>query len=184
MFRHMEKKRDSDRRVVFLDIDGVLQPTDREDRFNHDLDETCRMLVEKFGDQGYLMLDKYDVGAVYYDWSDVAVRNLKRLLDSCEAEIVLSSNWKDYRTMEDMRRLFHIHGLDKYITDMTPIRRLVPKREEIMEYLEEHPKLQYYVVNDDEDMRQYFEGRMVYTRKPGYLDDACKAEAERILKEI
>lgn len=184
VFRYMEKKRDSDRRVVFLDIDGVLQPTDREDRFNHDLDETCRMLVEKFGDQGYLMLDKYDVGAVYYDWSDVAVRNLKRLLDSCEAEIVLSSNWKDYRTMEDMRRLFHIHGLDKYITDMTPIRRLVPKREEIMEYLEEHPKLQYYVVIDDEDMRQYFEGRMVYTRKPGYLDDACKAEAERILKEI
>ena len=184
VFHHIEKKRDRDRRVVFLDIDGVLQPTDREDRFNHDLDETCRMLAEKFRDQGYLMLDKYDVGAVYYDWSDVAVRNLKRLLDSCEAEIVLSTNWKDYRTMEDMRRLFRIHGLDEYITDVIPIRRLTPKREEIAGYLKEHPKLQHYVVIDDEDMRRYFEGRMVYTRKPGYLEDACKAEAERILKEI
>ena len=183
VYRHMEKKMDRDRRVVFLDIDGVIQPTSSEERFNHDLNETCRMLAERFGDQGFLRLDKYDVGAVYYDWPDEAVRNLKRLLDNCGAELVLSTNWKDYRPMDDMRRLFHIHDLDRYITDMTPIRRLSPKRTEIAEYLEEHSKLRHYVVIDDEDMRKYFMDRMVCTRKPGYLDDDCLAVAERVLRK-
>ena len=50
-----------------------------------------------------------------------------------------------------------------------------------MGYLKEHPKLQHYVVIDDEDMRQYFKDRMVYTWDPGYLNGTHETEAESVL---
>ena len=56
------------RRVIFLDIDGVLQPPSRQTRFKHDLEELRRSLAERFDDETYLSMDKYDLGAVYHDW--------------------------------------------------------------------------------------------------------------------
>ena len=66
-----------------------------------------------------LMKAKTDVGAVYYDWSEKAVYNLKKLITNCDAEIVISSDWKRTRTLEELKLLFRMHGLDEYITDMT-----------------------------------------------------------------
>ncbi len=59
--------------VIFLDIDGVLQPCLSQKSFDHDLSETREMVARETGNSKYLQLDKYDVGAVYYDWSEKAV---------------------------------------------------------------------------------------------------------------
>ena len=40
-------------------------------------------------------LDKYDIGAVYYDWSEKAVYNLKKLITNCDAKIVQESYLSD-----------------------------------------------------------------------------------------
>ena len=56
----------------------------------------------------YDLLDKYDVGAVYYDWDKTAVSNLHKLLSWCDAEIVLSSDWRQTKTLEDMKCLMKI----------------------------------------------------------------------------
>ena len=54
--------------VIFLDIDGVLQPPSKQTRFKHDPEDLRRSLAGRFGDETYLGMDKYDLGAVYYDW--------------------------------------------------------------------------------------------------------------------
>ena len=45
------------RQVVFLDIDGVLQPSGRQDRFNHDLEQLQRDLAAKYNNDEYLEMD-------------------------------------------------------------------------------------------------------------------------------
>ena len=90
----------------------------------------------------------------YYDWSEKAVYNLKKLITNCDAEIVISSDWKRTRTLEELKLLFRLHGLDEYITDMTSYTDSSFKNQEIRLYLDEHPKLRSYVVIDDVDMEK------------------------------
>ena len=45
---------------------GVLQPPSKQTRFKHDLKELRRSLADRFGDETYLDMDKYDLGAVYH----------------------------------------------------------------------------------------------------------------------
>ncbi len=88
----LKKRPDEERKVVFLDIDGVLQPTTAQDRFNHNMESLKKELAEKYNDNHFLELDKYDVAAVYYDWNKEAVDFLHKLLSDCDAEIVISSD--------------------------------------------------------------------------------------------
>ena len=54
----INKKEDSERKVIFLDIDGVMQPCCNENRFRHDIRQTQKDVAEKMGDEGYLKLDR------------------------------------------------------------------------------------------------------------------------------
>lgn len=159
----LKDRPDEERKVIFLDIDGVLQPTTAQERFNHDMDALKVELAEKYQDEHFLELDKYDVAAVYYDWDKTAVSRLYDLLWHCDAEIVLSSDWRQTKTLEDMRTLMKIHHLDEYLTELVPeTHQWSWKYEDIPVYLSEHPKLTRYVVVDDMDMGKYFRGKFVY----------------------
>ena len=159
----LKDRPDEERKVIFLDIDGVLQPTTAQERFNHDMDALKVELAEKYQDEHFLELDKYDVAAVYYDWDKTAVSRLYDLLWHCDAEIVLSSDWRQTKTLEDMRTLMKIHHLDEYLTELVPeTHQWSWKYEDIPVYLSEHPKLTRYVVVDDMDMEKYFRGKFVY----------------------
>lgn len=173
---------DNRRHVVFLDIDGVLQPCSSQKRFDHDLIQTRADIAEKMGDSRYLELDKYDVAAVYYDWHGKAVENLRSLLESCDAEIVISSDWKRTKSIEQMKLLFRIHGLDGYITDMVSYTDHTFKPEEIGGYLEQHPGLGSYVVLDDLNMEKNFRGHTVYTGWESFLTVESMRKASRILE--
>ena len=37
-------------KIIFLDIDGVLQPYDNSERFNHDLKDTVKKIAEKYNE--------------------------------------------------------------------------------------------------------------------------------------
>ncbi|MCI8729765.1 MAG: hypothetical protein HFH59_08385 [Lachnospiraceae bacterium] len=174
--------RDKERHVVFLDIDGVLQPCSSQKRFDHNLIQTRADIAEKMGDSRYLELDKYDVAAVYYDWHKKAVENLRRLLEECGAEIVISSDWKRSKSLEQLKLLFGIHGLDSYITGMVPYDFHTLKKDEIGAYLEAHPGLNSYVVLDDLNMEKYFRGHMVCTGYASFLTEDAVRKAARILE--
>ena len=175
-------REDDKRHVVFLDIDGVLQPCTSQKRFEHDISQTQVDMAKRMKDDRYLELDKYDVAAVLYDWDEKAIGNLRRLLDDCDAEIVISSDWKRTKTLEQLKLLFKIHNLDGYVTDVLSYTFHSFKKDEIREYLIQHPNLESYVVLDDLDMEKYYRGHMVCMKGYRYFTEKHMQEAARILR--
>ena len=51
---HLRQKKEEERTVIFLDIDGVLQPCLSQKRFDHDLSETREMVARETGNSKYL----------------------------------------------------------------------------------------------------------------------------------
>lgn len=113
-------------KVIFLDIDGVLQPKTNKNRFEHinEMDEIIEKLnishpIEK--DWKIFTYDYdgiYDIAAVMFDWDKKAIKLLYDILESTGAKIVLSSNWKEKGDIK-MKALFSLHGLDNYFYDST-----------------------------------------------------------------
>ncbi len=124
-------------KVVFLDIDGVLQPCSSQIRHQH-IAETIEIALKlntslhngfdylSFIQDGIEIkkdFKKYgrncfDVAAVWFDWRKESVVLLKRLLDEENAKIVLSSDWRNKGTVI-MKALLAIQGLDTYYYDST-----------------------------------------------------------------
>lgn len=121
-------------KAIFLDIDGVLQPGHFQNRFKHiaEISELAIKLNEELhnGFDYYALAggdkekdntsysNKYDIGAVYWDWHPEAVENLHRIIDETGAKIVLSTDWRG-RGLEDMRGLLDIKGFGKYVYGAT-----------------------------------------------------------------
>jgi len=98
-------------RVIFLDIDGVIQGYSSQKRFDFikEIPALQKELTEKHG-VDYLSYDKYDVGAVYYDWDPHAVCLIKKILDETMAMIVISSDWRlTEGGLQRMKDLFRLH---------------------------------------------------------------------------
>ncbi|MCB1159457.1 MAG: hypothetical protein H7A25_04005 [Leptospiraceae bacterium] len=134
-------------KVIFLDIDGVLQPLWFQNRFQHDLEALKKTFIEERGVE-FSIVDKYDLGAVNFDWYEESVSYLKKLCEICGADIVLSSMWREGRTLKEMQLLFSLHNLDVYLKDFTEY--LDGKRDlEIQTYLGKHPEIKYFVIFDD-----------------------------------
>jgi hypothetical protein len=84
------------RSVIFLDIDGVLQPLSSQQRFRHDLKALQEQLAFQYQNDDYREMDRYDLGAVYYDWDKEAVERLRTLCVDVPADIVITSDWRNY----------------------------------------------------------------------------------------
>jgi len=165
-------------RVIFLDIDGVLQGYSSQKRFKFikDMPALQKELTEKHG-VDYLSYDKYDVGAVYYDWDPHAVYLIKKILDETLAMIVISSDWRCTEGgLQRMKDLFRLHGLDEYVVDVTDDFRYEDRRNrakeyegysvrtvEILEYVKKHPEIKKFVAIDDMDLSLGLEGHFVQT---------------------
>ena len=115
-----------ERKIVFLDIDGVLQKVSSQERFEHinnrepekdDMPMLYRRLEYQFKID-FKKYNRYDVAAVYYDWHKTSVELLKLTLSLIGAQIVLSSDWR-LEGFERMKDFFTIHGLQNYFVDMT-----------------------------------------------------------------
>ncbi len=128
-----KKRRISLMKVIFLDVDGVLN-----NRFT-----TAR------SPGGY-------VGV-----SEKLIRNVKKIADATGAKIVLSSDWrllrdepvrgKDYRYLA-RKLLFAGHlKISGYTDDITWSKR----GREIRKYVDDHPEITEYVVLDDNPFRDF-----------------------------
>lgn len=115
-------------KILFLDIDGVIQPrTQKRFAYRGEIPALCRELERRTGGRypystwvgGDFPVSDMDVAAVYYDWAPDAVDRLKYVLDVTGAKIVISSNWREGRTAQCIRGFLAIHGLDDYLQDGT-----------------------------------------------------------------
>ncbi len=119
------------RKVLFLDIDGVLNTEQQQWK--------CQM-------EGIPPADKFG-----YTFDPKAVFCLGEILNITGAEIVLSSSWKflGMSVLQDMWKVRHLPGT---ITDITPDNQK-GKGLEIKEWLEKHQNdIKNYVILDDEDV--------------------------------
>ena len=132
------------KKIIFLDIDGVLNTRDWHSRMTKDTPK-----------------DEYG-----YAFDPGAVSNLARIIDETGAVIVISSSWKFYGVAK-LRQMWKIRNLPGSILDITPntisdemlmnanldeIELGVCRGNEIKEWLSKHKaEVSNYVIIDDFD---------------------------------
>jgi hypothetical protein len=172
-------------KVIFLDIDGVLQPCHWQYRHDHihEIQAIYDDLLNRVG-VDYSVYDKYDVAAVVYDWHPVAVAELRRILEQTGASIVISSDWRRFPlnspvvVLNRLKDFFRIYGMADYVVDCTPdfiygttrkpdleeYKNIYETRVvEILEYVKAHPAISKWVAIDDLSLDEYLPDNAVVT---------------------
>ena len=121
-------------KVIFLDIDGVIQPLWKQERFKHidEIETLAKELDAKFPGHSYydyVTMDTYpgsfqsadsrkcNLGAVCFDWSKDAVNYLKEVLEEYDAKIVISSDWRE-QGEPTVRAFLAIYDMETYFYGM------------------------------------------------------------------
>lgn len=171
-FLRKEKENNNKKNILFLDIDGVLQPYSSQKRFEHNLEETIEYVCDKYNDDIYKEISKYDVGAVFYDWDEIAIGILKKILLETNSYIVIHSNWRESKDIKKMKALFKIHDLDEYVVDSCEHNGNGEKIYFIKKYIEEHKQeINNYIIIDDDDMTLDLGGNFYQTNNILTLSD-------------
>ena len=116
-------------KIIFLDFDGVLNT------------EHYQGLLQY---QGKPWQDEY---GAFFD--PKAVKQLKRIIDATDADIVVESSWK-YLGLDAMKELWEVRNLPGTIIDITPSLLGKNKGVEIASWLTEQTEDISYVIIDDE----------------------------------
>ena len=156
-------KNDNDRKnkVLFLDISGVIKKPFGQTRFDHDMTATCKMLKKKYRDDNFIKMKNYDVCAAYYDFEEIQIGMLAKLLRATDTNIVISSYWKDLG-LDNIKSLFKLYNLEDYVIDVC---NDGDKALAIKNYLESHPQIDKYMVVSDSNMYKEFTDNFRLTRE-------------------
>ena len=154
-------------KVIFLDIDGVLQPYDSNNRFYFLDEKLIDELSKKYG-VDYHAYSIYDVMAVCYDWDEQAVARLKCILEKTAAKIIISSDWRSEKTPDKMPALLKLHDLDGYwYADNIINHEFVPNPQrralEIKDSLERYPIGNFVILDDMRGLDEYYPENTVKT---------------------
>ncbi len=169
--------------TIFLDIDGVIQPFSSLKRENYNLDKVQKKIAKNFNNNNYLTYDKYDLGAVYFDWHKDAITNLNKLIKKTNAILVISSSWRVFCSFQMLKDYFTLHDLDSFIIDVTPIISKNDRGEEINSYLSQNLKIKNFVIIDDLDLgiSKIFPQNFVHITNSSYFSSQYYKKALEIL---
>ena len=170
------------KKIVFLDIDGVIDGYYTDERLRHDLTATANYLALKYHDDIYKTIRQNDLGAAYYNWNSVALGRLQQLLYETRSEIVLHSDYCFGNSLEQLKALFKLHGMDDYLIGKCNDK---PKLERIKDYLEEYKDIiENYVIFDDNDKAHLEEFGEHFILTKNLLTNKNIKKAEKILEIV
>jgi hypothetical protein len=154
-------------RVVFLDIDGVMNS------------------VEFLGQM--IATGTYQRNSL--DRSAVAVLN--KIVEATGAGFVITSTWRKSRSLDLLRTIFREHGFTGQVIDTTPDLSQLPRGaerlvrgDEILVWLELHPEAdEFVIIDDDADMGELIDSLVQVDKAHGlteaYLDPILHQLTER-----
>lgn len=165
-------------KVIFLDHDGVicLDPSDEGYRYNKQ--------KKFYGDDINLKptIKEVDILVRFDDFDKEAIETLNQILKETNAEIVVSSDWKRWATLEEMGLYYQDQGIIKKPIGFTdfyskikkddwpifeyPYRYELERSEEIKSWLDDNPHVTDWVAIDDLNMDQEFLSQ-VFTSETG-----------------
>ena len=166
--------KNTDRFHIFLDLDGVLA-----------LDQQIYWSNPK----------KWNPKLNQYGFDPKAVKVFNDICEITDAVIVLSSDWKDHYSVEQINEHFEFNGIASRISDTTPTLwgksffRLQELEEcratEIKTYVHER-EIKHFVAIDDLDLMPWLEGNFVHTPKSneGIKQSGVKEKVLNIYKSI
>lgn len=120
-------------KVIFLDIDGVLN-----------------------SDEYFDKIDGLNIEGIESQVDIEKIKLLKRAVDETGAKVVLSSSWRYTRNAQYLKQLLLEHGI---LVDSTPFMKN-KRGKEIKRWLEEHKDTEDFVILDDEIFDSYDEELM------------------------
>ena len=162
--------------IVFLDFDGVIIPYNNDSRWYHDLKKLAIYLSKKYRNDIYLKVPEGDLGGAFFDWDLTALGRLRKILDETASEIVIHSDYRIFDTLEQLKAMFRLYGMDEYILDVCE--KGPDKEEAIRNYLYQNSdNIENYVVLDDNPELDVFNDHFVLTND--YLKDE---DVEKTLK--
>lgn len=155
------------RPYIFLDIDGVLNT------YHH------RIRQKQFAGKSSIHV-----------WCPDSCRNIVRLCKEFNANIVISSNWKDQYQLEELKEIFERNDIPAdYIMDLTPseVERhsgAEYRGREIQRWLDEHVPdgVPYLIIDDDSTVLESQKDHLVQVNpEDGFANPQAVARARRIL---
>ena len=134
-------------KIIFLDIDGVIC-------LSREWGSRKRKIKrwELEGGEG-----KPPVTIRLDDFNKIAVDVLNDIILTSDADIVISSDWRLYASLDEMKDLFHQFGVIKGPIDFTPELQTSTKHanirvDEINLWLSKHSDIKKWVAIDDMDL--------------------------------
>jgi hypothetical protein len=133
--------------VIFLDIDGVICLSNE---WGSRMRKIKRWELE--GGEG-----EPPVTIRFDDFNKIAVNVLNDIILTSGVDIVISSDWRLYATLDEMKDLFHQFGVIKGPIDFTPELQTSTKHanirvDEINLWLSKHSEIEKWVAIDDMDL--------------------------------
>lgn len=143
------------KRIIFLDFDGVItsEAYTRQCIFEHKAENL-------FG----------------LDWFDPnCIAALKKIIDETDAQIVVSSSWRELE-IEKLQHLWQEHNMPGKLIATTPI-WVLTKREAILQWLKDN-SYDTYVIIDDDDLK------LEHQYKTNIRTGLTNTNAEEIVKML
>jgi hypothetical protein len=184
-------------KVIFLDIDGVLN--------SQDWYVYRRDVVE---------MDSVNAQYPFYEFDPRAIERLNRIIKETDAKIVVSSSWRSGETVESLQRLFDQVGIVGEVIGVTPhlwckkpyeefdgyrmprgceidwwldnhgdFQRINWSEEKQIEHIDKAIVKNYIILDDDSDMLYGQREHFIKTQHPTGLTDDLADKAIAILNQ-
>ncbi len=143
---------------IFLDIDGVINPSCHQAQYKIDYSLPDKIAKEKKNPE-IAKLNMYLVNQVYYNFHPESITYIHKLIEEFDANIVITSSWRIIYSLNELKVLFSIFDLGQYIHGVT--QRISPRMNAIQSYIDKN-NIQAYLILDDFDMSSNFDYHFIY----------------------